>query len=171
MPLDKSSHVLSANIPDCLITLDRFQWKLLCSLKPNSKFRLIQVGNTHSQHRCFLHTYSPGETDTFSDGPLMAGEFSPFLWACSPLVCCSMRTWFFFFFLGPHPRHMEVPRLGVELATAAGLHHSHSNMGSKPRGSRQPMVWVMATYTRAHGNLDTWPTEQGQGLNLCPHGY
>ena len=22
---------------------------------------------------------------------------------------------FFFFFLGPHPRHMEVPRLGVEL--------------------------------------------------------
>ena len=28
-------------------------------------------------------------------------------------------------FLGPHLRHMEVPRLG-----AAGLHHSHSNTGS-----------------------------------------
>ena len=30
-----------------------------------------------------------------------------------------------FVFLGPHPRHMEVPRLGDES-------HSHSNTGSKP---------------------------------------
>ena len=51
-----------------------------------------------------------------------------------------------FFFLGPHLRHMEVPRLGVELglqlptyATATAtpylshvcdLHHSSSNTGS-----------------------------------------
>ena len=32
--------------------------------------------------------------------------------------------------LEPHPRHMEVPRLGVESAVAAGLHHSHSNARS-----------------------------------------
>ena len=32
-----------------------------------------------------------------------------------------------FFFLEPHPRHMEVPRLrGWIGAVAAGLHHSHS---------------------------------------------
>ena len=31
---------------------------------------------------------------------------------------------------GPHPRRMEVPRLGVELVAA--LCHSHSNTGSKP---------------------------------------
>ena len=32
-------------------------------------------------------------------------------------VCeCKVRTLFFFsVFLGPHPQHMEVPRLGVEL--------------------------------------------------------
>ena len=35
---------------------------------------------------------------------------------------------FFFFFLGPYPWHMEVPRLG---AVASGLHHSHSNIRSK----------------------------------------
>ena len=44
-------------------------------------------------------------------------------------------SFFFFFlsFLGPHPRHMEVPRLGVGLigAVAAGLSQSHSNAGSK----------------------------------------
>ena len=44
---------------------------------------------------------------------------------------------FFFFcllvFLGPHPRHMEVPRLrGLIGAVAASLHHSHSNAGSEP---------------------------------------
>ena len=34
-------------------------------------------------------------------------------------------------FLGPYLRHMEVPRLGGQIrATAAGLHHSHSNARS-----------------------------------------
>ena len=40
---------------------------------------------------------------------------------------------YFFVFLGPHLRHMEVSRLGVESELQlAGLHHSHSNMGSEP---------------------------------------
>ena len=39
---------------------------------------------------------------------------------------------------------MEVPRLGVEWgATAAGLCHSHSNAGSKPR--MRPTPHLMAT--------------------------
>ena len=29
-------------------------------------------------------------------------------------VCISFSFFFFFVFLGPHPRHMEVPRLGVQ---------------------------------------------------------
>ena len=36
----------------------------------------------------------------------------------SPLKCllkCHLFFFFFFVFLGPYPRHMEVPRLGVEL--------------------------------------------------------
>ena len=38
----------------------------------------------------------------------------------------SWLFWPFFFlaFLGPLPGHMEVPRLGVDQAAAAGLHHS-----------------------------------------------
>ena len=43
---------------------------------------------------------------------------------------------FFFFlfliFLGLYLRHMEVPRLGVESAGAAGLYHRHSNARSEP---------------------------------------
>ena len=36
-------------------------------------------------------------------------------------------------FLGPHPQHMEVPRLGGLIgAVAASLHQSHSNAGSEP---------------------------------------
>ena len=51
------------------------------------------------------------------------------------LCCCC--------FLGPHVGHMEVPRLGGLIgATAAGLHHSHSNSRSKPPAS--------VTYTTAH---------------------
>ena len=34
-------------------------------------------------------------------------------------------------FLGSHQWHMEVPHSGIG-ATAPGLHHSHSNAGSKP---------------------------------------
>ena len=52
--------------------------------------------------------------------------------------------------------HVEVPRLGMESATAAGLHHSHSNVGS--------------TYTIAHYNARSLTTEQGGGSNPRPHG-
>ena len=70
------------------------------------------------------------------------------------------RCWFFLFFfclfvcfcfLGPHLRHMEIPRLGVELKLQLpSLHHSHSNTGSKPY--LQPTPQLMAT-------LDPYPTE------------
>ena len=36
-------------------------------------------------------------------------------------------------FLALRPWHMEIPRLGVESELqAVGLHHSYSNVGSKP---------------------------------------
>ena len=40
----------------------------------------------------------------------------------------------YFFFLGTHLWHMEVPELGVELELQllGGLRHSHSNVGSEP---------------------------------------
>ena len=41
---------------------------------------------------------------------------------------------FFLYFLGLHPWHMEAPRLGGLIgAAAAHLHHSHSNTGSELR--------------------------------------
>ena len=45
--------------------------------------------------------------------------------------------------------------------TAVGLHHSHNNAGPEPR--LQPIPQLMAT-------PDPQPTEQGQGLNMQPHG-
>ena len=50
---------------------------------------------------------------------------------------------------------------GQTRAVAAGLHHSHSNMGSKPR--LRPTAQLTAT-------PDPQPTEQHQGLNPHPHG-
>ena len=47
-------------------------------------------------------------------------------------------------------------------ATAASLHHSHSNTGSEP--CLQPTPQLTAT-------LDPYTTEQGQGSNPHPHGY
>ena len=41
-------------------------------------------------------------------------------------------SFFFFFLLGPQPQHIEVPRLGVESATGAGLQHSYSHTRSEP---------------------------------------
>ena len=41
-----------------------------------------------------------------------------------------------------HLWHLEVPRLEVQSDTAAGLHHNHSNAGSKPH--LQPTPQLMA---------------------------
>ena len=70
---------------------------------------------------------------------------------------------FFLFvcFLGLNPQHMKVPRLGVESELQLlGLHHSHSNMGSKLH--RQPIPQLMAM-------PESCPTKQGQGSN--PHSH
>ena len=48
---------------------------------------------------------------------------------------------FFSFFLGPHPQHMEVPVLWGQIgATAASLCHSHSNTGSEPHLRPTPQL-------------------------------
>ena len=54
---------------------------------------------------------------------------------------------FFLYFLGPHPRHMEVPRLGVE---------SELQLQPTPQLTATP---------------DPPSTEGGKGLNPNPHGY
>ena len=54
---------------------------------------------------------------------------------------------FYFCFLGPHPGHMEFPRLGVESELQ------------------------LQAYTTATAMPDPRPTERGQGLNPHPRGY
>ena len=60
----------------------------------------------------------------------------------SPIMEEGFFVFFLFFaFLRPHLWHMEVPRLGVEIrATAASLHYSHSNTGSKSRLRPTPHI-------------------------------
>ena len=76
-------------------------------------------------------------------------------------------SFFFFFsaFLGPHPWHREIPRLGLEgwiRAVADGLRHSHSNTRSEPCLQAKLQFTVM---------LDPWPTERVHRWNPHSHGY
>ena len=48
---------------------------------------------------------------------------------------------FCFVFLGLHPWHMEIPRLGSHRSYS--LHHSHSNKGSKPHLRPIPQLTAM----------------------------
>ena len=55
-----------------------------------------------------------------------------------------MCIYLFIVFFGPHLGHMEVRRLrGPFGAIAAGLHHSHSNAGSKPRLRPTPQLMAI----------------------------
>ena len=51
-------------------------------------------------------------------------------------------VFFFFVFVGPHPKHMEVPRLGGQTGAAAARLR-HRNAESKPR--LQPTPQLTAT--------------------------
>ena len=81
-------------------------------------------------------------------------------------VQCSVLLFIFYFFVflflwaapAAYGGSQARGRIG---AVATGLRQSHSNAGSEPR--LQPTPQLMATQDRS-------PTEQGQGLNLQPHG-
>ena len=63
-----------------------------------------------------------------------------------PLEVVLLHLIFFFFYVLFRAAllHVDVPRLGVEIAaTAASLHHSHSNMGFEPRLQPTPQLTAM----------------------------
>ena len=76
-------------------------------------------------------------------------------------IVMNIRCRLFFFKVKPEAYGNSQAR-GRIRATAAGLHHSHSNSGSRP--CLQPTSQLTAT-------RDPWPTDQGWGSNLHPHGY
>ena len=64
---------------------------------------------------------------------------------------------FFFFFLGPHLQHKEVPRLRGQIrASAAGLHHSHGNTGCLTYWARSEIE--LASSWTVYSLLNPWAT-------------
>ena len=72
----------------------------------------------------------------FANGPKWEGWWISIHNLCCQLTwfCfCSFLFLFVFVFLGPHLRHLEVPRLRVKLELQLPAYtHSHSNTGSEP---------------------------------------
>ena len=56
------------------------------------------------------------------------------------IYCCASSS--FFVFYGPHPRRGRFWARGLIGTTAVSLHHSHSNVGSKP--SLRPTLQITA---------------------------
>ena len=81
----------------------------------------------------------------------------------SSVNCLVLFFFFFFHFFRATPMAFgNSDARGWTGATAAGLCHSHSNMGSEPHLQPTPQPMAMP---------DPWLTEQGRGLNPHPHGY
>ena len=74
---------------------------------------------------------------------------------------CKISLSLFFFRASPLAYGRFQAR-GQIRATAASLHHGHSNTGSEPHLRPMPQLTAMP---------DPRPTEQSQGSNLNPHGY
>ena len=66
--------------------------------------------------------------------------------------------------LWPHLQHMEVPRLGVELELQVLAYAT-----AKATPDPMPVCCQLHHSLWQHWILN--PTQQGQGLNLHPHGY
>ena len=74
-----------------------------------------------------LQSQRGGTVPKFSAGQtLTMGTSLPWLWKCHE---CNH---FFLAFLGPHLRHMEVPRLGVDLELQLLVYTTATAMGSEP---------------------------------------
>ena len=113
----------------------------------NQSHTSIQVKRNTNKKAAGSHPFSEKLFPAFTEG----GGASQNFWSSDFAFC----------FLGPNPWHMEVLRLQIG-ATAAGLHHSHSNARSKP--------WLWPT-SQLTATPEPQHTEQDQGSNSSPHAY
>ena len=104
---------------------------------------------THSQHQWEVHL----QLNFFAFPSLKEGDKSSFF--------CFFFCFLFFVFSRATPMAYGGSQArGPIGAVASGLHHRHSNSGSKPH--LRPIPQLMAT-------PDPQPTQQGRGSNLTPH--
>ena len=68
----------------------------------------------------------------------------------------------FFFFLGPHPQHMEVPRLGWKRSWSCQ---------SMPQPQQHQIQIASVTYATAHGNIGSLTHWVSPGIKPHPHGH
>ena len=124
--------ILQTSKRDYVIHVGPQDWDVQCST-----LSLLRVGGVHSYNLPFLWVPLPG-THT---GPVPI-TFLSFLPNCMS-VCLSFFLSFFFCFLGPHPWHMKVPRLG--------LNWSYSCQPIQQPQQRRIQA-ASVTYTTAHSN-------------------
>ena len=91
---------------------------------------------TTTTRRLEVQDQGTGFGETSLPGMWTASSHCVLTWQRGQAALCgflSLSLSFFFFsflLLGPHPRHIEVPRGGLIQAVTASLHHSHSHAGS-----------------------------------------
>ena len=106
----------------------------------NTDLRFIQLFKKHNRHRA-KERQSPHLSQSLH-GALTPPSSSPFQRLTAFFYLFFFLRGCLFVFVGPHLRHMEVPRLGVQ-SQVAGLHHSHSNVGSEPHLPPTPQLTAM----------------------------
>ena len=118
--LFQSSPILPVFLYSCELNSVRFYLLQVFVAIRQSRYWIAPISES-LMPPCFNHTHIPLPIPNLWQ-PLI---YLPFLKFC---------LFFFlaFVFLGPHPRHMQVFRLGDLIrAVAAGLRHSHRNLGSE----------------------------------------
>ena len=114
----------------------------------------IEVGLLKTAYIRILYFYP------FIQSMFWVGTFSPFMFKV--IIDMYVLLFFFFFFRAAPVAYGGSQARDQIGAKAAGIRHSHSNMGFKTHLKPMPEHMAMP---------DPQPTERGQGSNQHPHGY
>ena len=155
----KESYLFDSSVHCChhlknrpIVGFDFYWWnKLFCSQRPISSEskvgtcgrNLVDVSPWTNELTCIYYTGEIGiqQLATYSQFCFIYALSTSYLF---PTGLFLLSFFFFFFvFLGPHPRHIEVSRLGVQ---------SELYPWPTPEPQQHGIRAASATYTTAHGN-------------------